>query len=439
MRPEKRKRILIGATYVAAGIAGLTLAWPPGESFDWPLWSIFTIAFFLLSFQSVEVNDRQYVSSSLMVVLTAGVYFALSPDASPVLAMALLAAAGPLTRHDFARRRVVVPAFNFGQLIVSAFAAGHVLEFLIDELGDGRRANLTTVMVATASAAVVYTAMNNVLVQIGVRLVYGTTQIIPWSRVGLLLISQILMGLLGGLLGVVLFESNAATIPLVLVVYVIGHLVFLSYSKLREAHESTLKGFILALEARDLYTRGHTERVAYFCRLIGEQLAFTGTQMERMRWAAIIHDMGKLAIPVEIMEKQGRLTDQEYRALRRASHKVDDLLSEVAFLSPMVQICSGAHPRLSDEDFGQTGHSHTTRPTLEQKVLAVADAFDAMTSTRGYRMAFSQSKAFATLRDDDTPLYDNDVIDALERGLAAVGRSYGPPDIVRESEEAARA
>jgi hypothetical protein len=118
---------------------------------------------------------------------------------------------------------------------------------------------------------------------------------------------------------------------------------------------------------------------------------------------------------------------------------VDDLLSEVAFLSPMVQICSGAHPRLSDEDFGQSGHSHTTRPTLEQKVLAVADAFDAMTSTRGYRMAFSQSKAFATLRDDDTPLYDNDVIDALERGLAAVGRSYGPPDIVRESEETARA
>ncbi len=374
-----------------------------------------------------------------MVVLTAGVYFALSPEVSPVFAMALLAAAGPLTRNDFARRRVVVPAFNFGQLIVSAFAAGTVLEFLIDELGDGRRPNLTTVMIATASAAVVYTAMNNVLVQIGVRLVYGTTQIIPWSRVGLLLISQILMGLLGGLLGVVLFESNAATIPLVLIVYVIGHLVFLSYSKLREAHESTLKGFILALEARDLYTRGHTERVAYFCRLIGEQLAFTGTQMERMRWAAIIHDMGKLAVPVEIMEKQGRLTDHEYRALRRASHKVDDLLSEVEFLNPMVQICSGAHPRLPEEDFGQSGHTHTTRPTLEQKVLAVADAFDAMTSVRGYRMAFTQSKAFATLRDDETALYDNDVIDALERGLERIGRSYGPPDIVRESEETASA
>jgi hypothetical protein len=439
VRPEKRKRILIGAVYLVAGLAALAIAWPPGDAFDWGLWSIFTIAFVLLSFQSVEVNDRQFASSSQMVVLTAGVYFALSPDASPVLAMSLLVAAGPLTKSDFANRRVFLPAFNFGQLIVSAFAAGVVLSFLIDELAGGRRPNLTAVMVATGSAALVYTASNNLLVQIGVRLVYGTRQIIPWSRLGVLFVSQVSMGVLGGLLGVVLFESNAATIPLVLIVYVIGHLVFLSYSKLREAHESTLKGFILALEARDLYTRGHTERVAYFCRLIGEQLAFTGTQMERMRWAAIIHDMGKLAVPVEIMEKQGRLTDAEYRSLRRASHKVDDLMSQVEFLNPMVQICSGSHPRLPHEDFGQTGHTHTTRPTLEQKVLAVADAFDAMTSTRGYRMAFTQPKAFATLREDETALYDNEVIAALERGLSGIGRSYGPPDIVVETEEAANA
>ena len=90
MRPEKRKRFLIGAIYVMAGFVALAFAWPPGDSFDWPLWSIFTVAFFLLSFQSVEVNDRQYVSSSMMVVLTAGVYFALEPDVSPVLAMSLL-------------------------------------------------------------------------------------------------------------------------------------------------------------------------------------------------------------------------------------------------------------------------------------------------------------------------------------------------------------
>ena len=136
--------------------------------------------------------------------------------------------------------------------------------------------------------------MNLFAIRLGARLVYGSSGIVPWSGMGVLFTSQMAMGFLGGFLGVVLLVSGLSLVPLVLIVFVIGHLVFTSYAQLREAHESTLKGFILALEARDLYTRGHTERVAYFCRLIGEQLAFTGTQLERMRWAAIIHDMGKI-------------------------------------------------------------------------------------------------------------------------------------------------
>jgi hypothetical protein len=173
--------------------------------------------------------------------------------------------------------------------------------------------------------------------------------------------SQILMGLLGGMLGAVFeFAGNESLLLLILIVYVVGHTVFTSYSVLRVAHESTLRGFVKTLETRDLYTRGHTERVAYFSQLIGQQLGFTGTQLEHMRWAALIHDMGKLAIPIELMQKQGKLTDDEYRRLRTATHKVDDLLSEVDFLRPMVEVCSGAHPRLPNEDFGQP--ATRTRP-----------------------------------------------------------------------------
>lgn len=456
---DRRRRILIGVVYFLVGILTLVAAFllegtRPAtlseflDTFPIGNWSLFAIAYFVLSFQSVEVNDRMYASASPMVAITAGVVF-VGGGSWALLALGLIAATSPFGLEDFKQRRVFLPAFNFGQLVVSAVAAAMVLEALMPArtryyLAEGNTYGFAwevigQIALAAAAAALVYTLVNLFAIRLGARLVYGSSGIIPWSGMGVLFTSQMAMGFLGGFLGVVLLVSGISLVPLVLIVFVIGHLVFTSYAQLREAHESTLKGFILTLEARDLYTRGHTERVAYFCRLIGEQLAFTGTQMERMRWAAIIHDMGKLAIPVEVMEKQGRLTDHEYRALRRASHKVDDLLSDVEFLSPMVQICSGAHPRLSDEDFGQAGHSHTTRPTLEQKVLAVADAFDAMTSTRGYRMAFTQPKAFATLREDDTPLYDNDVIDALERGLNAIGHSYGPPDIVRGSEETARA
>ena len=259
---------------------------------------------------------------------------------------------------------------------------------------------------------------------------------LPWSGLGVILGSMSVMGVLGGLLGGVLFrDDSAGLLVLILIVYGTGHTVFTSYAELRTAHESTLRGFVKTLETRDLYTRGHTERVAYFSQLIGQELGFSGTQLEHMRWAALVHDMGKLAIPIELMQKQGKLTDDEYRRLRTATHRVDDLLSEVDFLRPMIEVCSGAHPRLPEEDFGQTGHRHTTSPTLDQKVLAIADAFDAMTSVRGYRMAMSQRAAIESLKADETPLYDSDVVEALERGLGVVGETYGPPHLVPSPEE----
>ena len=115
------------------------------------------------------------------------------------------------------------------------------------------------------------------------------------------------------------------SLPLTFVVFFVGHMTFSSYSLLREAQESTLRGFIKALEAKDLYTRGHTERVAYFSELIGKELGFSGTQLERLRWAALIHDVGKLAVPRELIRKRARLTDEEYEHMQEHVHLVEDL------------------------------------------------------------------------------------------------------------------
>ena len=222
---------------------------------------------------------------------------------------------------------------------------------------------------------------------------------------------------------------------MVLLVYIIGHMALSSYAQLREAHESTLRGFVKTLEARDLYTRGHTERVAFFCQLIGEELGFTGTQFERMRWAALIHDLGKLAVPAEVIGKRGRLDPDEFRRLRVHAHQVEDVLAEVDFLRPMVELASGFHPHGEGGDFGQKGHRHVTRPTLEMKVLGVADAFDAMTSSRRYRMSMGQESAFAEMRADPSPLFDEDVISALERSLKRIGQRYGPAELRDEEAE----
>jgi|FLYL01.1.fsa_nt_gi hypothetical protein len=444
------RRFLVGSAYFLAGVGVLWLTYPGEFAVDLPLWLLFTAAYVVLSYQSVEVNDRLYASSSVMPLLTAGVAFSLlegksSVDMSVVFSLALMAALGPFVPEDFRRRRIFQPASNFGQMALIACIAGLLIEAVMGgtSASDIHGGNLFRVALAGSVGALGYSLTNFLLVRWAILLTYGRRDLIPWSRMGMIVGSQTLMGVLGGLLGAVVVTARPAVVPLILFVYVMGHLSIIAYSRLREAHESTLRGFVKTLETRDLYTRGHTERVAYFSRLIGERLGFNGTQLEQMRWAALIHDVGKLAVPVELMQKRGPLDDDEYRRLRTATHLVDDLLSEVDFLRPMVDIASGCHPRLSDEDFGQVGHTHTTTPSLEQKVLAVADAFDAMTSNRSYRMASSQSRAFAALRRDPSPLFDPLVIDALEQALAEVGQTYGPPDYLTEvgveTGEAARA
>ena len=427
------KRFYLGLIYALAGGSLLGVAFAVSEIPNLTTWVLFAVAFAGLELVSVEVNDRWTMSSGVMVLFTAGVVFAI--DGSALLGMALMTAGGPFVLADFKERRVFQPAANFGQMVVSGVAAGAVLELALRSLDAtklGGPGGFFQVAAAGSLAAFVYTVVNIGLVRAAVRFVYGRRNLLPWSGMGLLFGSQLLMGLVGGLLGGVLYLTDNAVLPLVLGVFVIGHLAFASYSQLREAHESTLKGVVKTLEARDLYTRGHTERVAVFCQVIGEQLGFSGTQLERMRWAALIHDVGKLAVPGEIMRKDGRLSDEEYRLFRTSSHKVDDLLSTVDFLRPMVEIASGSHPRLANEDFGQRGHRHSATPDLEQMVLAVADAFEALTSSRSFRMAFSHRAALAILHKDDHALMNGDIIDALAAGLEARGEIYGAPDLVRE-------
>lgn len=448
MPTRHAQRFFVGLAYSGVGVTVLVALAVFSFPRDWEQfladWALFAFAFLLLEWRSVEVNDRLNQSSSVMVALTAGVILAMR-DQQAAFGMALMAAMGPLVPADIRDRRVFQPAANFGQLVVTAAASGMVLDLMLKDLGRPlaggpfSQPDLLQIATAGALAAIVYTVVNGTLVRLAVRLVYGRREVMPWSSMGLLVSSHLLMGILGGLLGAVLILANDGVLPLVLLVYVIGHLALSSYSQLREAHESTLRGFVKTLEARDLYTRGHTERVAFFCQLIGEELGFTGTQLERMRWAALIHDLGKLAVPAEVIGKRGRLDGEEFRQLRVQAHRVEDALAEVDFLRPMVQLASGFHPHGPREDYGQKGHRHVRQPTLEMQVLGVADAFDAMTSSRRYRMSMGQEAAFAEMRADPSPLFDEDVIAALERALDRIGQRYGPARIQEEEADDDRA
>jgi putative nucleotidyltransferase with HDIG domain len=281
----------------------------------------------------------------------------------------------------------------------------------------------------------VYGAVNYGTVSFVVRYVYGR-ELRPWSRLSSAVIPYFGMGLLGGMLGAAYLLAGSVTLPLIAAVFFVGHLTFASYGDLREAQDATLRGFVKALEAKDLYTRGHTERVAHFAEMIGNELGYAANGLERLRWAALIHDVGKLAVPRELITKKSRLSSQERDQMERHVHSVEDLLAEVEFLAPMVEIAAKHHSNYDGTGYGGSSHQHGESPGQEACILAVADAFDAMTSTRSYRVALTQEYAFEEMRANAGTQFDPECVEALISALGKTGEVYGSMDV--EDEEQAR-
>jgi hypothetical protein len=432
---RSRTKIRLATGYAGVGSIVLGLLFAFGSFPSLWQWIVFSAAFVYLEWRSVEVNDRMLMSPTMMVALTAAVVFG---DDKAALGMAAMAALGPLTPADIHERRWFQPAVNFGQMILTAAASGLVLERFLPPIAITPR-HLPVIATGAALAAAVYGLVNYALVRHIVKTAYGKRDVRPWSGLSQLLVPYFAMGFVGGLLGATYHIVGPVTLPMIFVVFAVGYLTFSSYGQLREAHEATIRGFIKALEAKDLYTRGHTERVAYFAQLIGEELGYRGTRLERLRIAALIHDVGKLAVPRDLIRKSGRLSDAEYAEMQRHAHMVEDILAEVEFLRPMVEIASNHHSRYDGSGYGGTGHSHGHRPLQEAFILAAADAFDAMTSSRSYRTALSQRYAFEELRRGSGAQFDPAVVEALERAIGRTGLVYGSPDLEDEDEARRRA
>jgi HD-GYP domain-containing protein (c-di-GMP phosphodiesterase class II) len=429
----RTRKAIIATSYSLVGVAILIAAIYFGV-FPQPLWlwALFAVAFTVLELNSVEVNDRLLQSSSVMPALTAGVVFVLS-GYSATLGLAAMAALGPLVPADIRQKRLFQPLTNFGQLVASAGAAGLVLDVMLADLAlPVTGSDVILVVAASLLAALVYSLVNWQLVRIAVRTVYGPRQLVPWSHMTGTIGRLLLMGVVGGLLGALVVQEPAA-LPLIFFVYAIGHMSVVSYARLREAEEATLRGFVKALEAKDLYTRGHTERVAYFSRIIGEQLAFSGTQLQNLRWAALIHDVGKLAVPGDLIRKKGKLDPDEYAEVMAHAHLVEEILAEVDFLQRPVEIASGHHSHYDGNGYGGSGHQPGKQPSLESCIVAVADAFDAMTSTRSYRMALTQAYAIDELRRNSGSQFHPVVVDALEKALVQTGEIYGSAHLSDEA------
>jgi hypothetical protein len=179
-----------------------------------------------------------------------------------------------------------------------------------------------------------------------------------------------------------------------------------------------VRSLVNTLDAKDSYTCGHSDRVADSARLIASQMNMDAEFCERIYMTGLLHDVGKIGVPDEVLNKPGQLSDEEFDLIRQHPVIGYEILSHLPNFSYVLPGVLHHH-----EAFNGRGYPHGLsgdRIPLEARILAVADAYDAMTSNRPYRRGMATDRAEAILRDGAGSQWDPDCIDAFFRCVDGV-------------------
>ncbi len=180
--------------------------------------------------------------------------------------------------------------------------------------------------------------------------------------------------------------------------------------KLQESMESTIRALASTVELRDPYTAGHQQRVAELAVAVCRHLGWPEEKAQATYLAGLVHDIGKIAIPAEILSKPGRLNEAEYTLVRTHADAGCDILKSVDFNWPIAQIVKQHHERLDGSGYPAGLRSEAILP--EAKVLAVCDVVEAMTTHRPYRPGLGIEAALVEIERGKETLYDAQTVDA---------------------------
>lgn len=201
---------------------------------------------------------------------------------------------------------------------------------------------------------------------------------------------------LGFLLALIYTDQGALGILLLFIPLLISRHAFQLYIDMRDNYLNTIEALVQALEAKDPYTSGHSARVAKLAVSIAEGIKMSEEKIEFLKYAAVLHDVGKIGVSEIILNKEGELLDVEWEAIR--SHPVigQTIIKGIKFLFDIGQVVRHHHERIDGKGYPD-GISGEQIP-LESRIIAVADTYDAITSDRSYRKGSSHDEAVAELK-----------------------------------------
>ena len=361
-----------------------------------------------------------------------------SPSSAAMLASVVLAGpvgaaiVGACTALGLRRGPSILQrVFNTAMYALSAYLAGRAFLALGGQVGLPDENSFPGIIAPFAGAALVLVVANHGLLS-GVLWLTRPPDGTP-SGVGVGLSGRLLLSDLGyaayGLLIAALWSVVGFFAPLlVLIPLFVARWAVAQFAEQQKAYEATVGALCQAVETKDFYTRGHSDRVSRGSVMIAREIGMRSERVEAIRYAGMLHDVGKLGVPTKVLQKTGKLTEEEYAAIQLHPMRGLDIVREIGFLDEALAGIMHHHERIDGRGYPM-GLAGDEIPEFA-RVLAVADAFDSMTSTRSYRGARPVAEAIEELRKWSGTQFDPAFVDAFVAALKREGWQRPEPPVI---------
>ena len=322
--------------------------------------------------------------------------------------------------------------FNGGMYALAGYLAGEAFAFLDPRyrFGPPQGHDFPSLLLPFAAAAVVHVMVNLLLMWGVLRVNRGRgragVQLAMESSLSLLLVSDLGFAALG-LVIAALFRATDGVVAalLVLVPLFVARWAMGQFAEQQRAYAATMAALCQAVETKDFYTRGHSERVSRGSGMIARQIGMRPDRAEALIFAGMLHDVGKLGVPTKVLQKSGPLTEEEYAAIQLHPMRGLEIVREIGFLNEALAGIMHHHERIDGRGYPM-GFAGDEIPEFA-RIIGVADAFDSITSTRSYRKARSVAEGTDELRKGAGSQFDPAIVAAFIAALEREGWKLGEP------------
>ena len=404
--------LYIGVIVIAAAIV---TGYGPHRDVAWSRLAVLAVLFLVCESTPTAILPRQVAWSPGYAATLASVVL-VGPWGAAIVGLV----------SAFSLRRGLKPAqrvFNGAMYALSAYAAGRVYLALGGVVGIPPHNSFPQIIGPFVGAAAAHIVVN-----------YGMVSVVLWLTSGgesgrrllnlRLSLPDLGYAVFGLLIAALWSVVGAFAAILVLIPLFVARWAIAQFANQQRAYEATLRVLCQAVETKDFYTRGHSERVSRGSVMIARAIGMRPERVEAIRYAGMLHDVGKLGVPTKVLQKTGKLTEEEYAAIQLHPMRGLEIIKEIGFLDEALAGIMHHHERIDGCGYPM-GLAGDEIPEFA-RVLAVADAFDCMTSTRSYRGARSIAEAITELHNCSGTQFDPAFVDAL---VAAVERDgWQTPD-----------